>query len=1075
MGNDLTRSDKPLAGVLIPDDRLEYWPEQSTNIDEAAPFAGAPVPARDTGMQLTTIGTPEDLDELQIVSQFAGFPGFNGAAFCFRASTVPAQDYRGWDSPSAISYQETPTWSTDANQGRRHLDVSLMPNDSLLVTCDFPNLGTWQRGISRIGRSSGGIWSAWSLIYQESGALLNEHYLYPTTVVRADESVELFNLTYDHESSTVNLMKWVSVNNGDTWELAQKRCLTESIDLTAGFGFEIVKMRIAYSSGQHCLVMETVDTVATHQIVQFASRDGGATFSHVGVIDTAGSPDIVSCGGFFILSYIDGGATHRTRRISSGYSSFDDAETVDVGLLGHITAIAASDSDELYALAYSTVSQSAEISRSSDYAASWEVATLGQSYKMRPFSFETQGIVYPTMCWWRGALSVVANNHGTSIAGRNSLTMYLLGGFSTVTMPPTGYTQVASQQMSWTVTYQPYDTLDTVTSAVATLDASTVVTVSDGFQRLVNLAAAPTESAYAITGNSTIKESSFRGAFSTSVGRSSIYVRSGTGVNGAEVEARLDTSGLQIFDTTTALQLGATVVLPASTDIDLIVAVNASTLTASAWYRERGPGIDERAYTEIINDVAVADSLGPGIAYGDITQSINYVVTSVPAGPYSAKLIELNFFFNHPGGGSGPWDNCGRGLSGGFVNPDDLNARNYTLKPTYCHDSVSISATGITRRGDSFTVPPAHRYAATNARSIESPRTGWRSLTTTGNMAIAYRFPEETRWTNDLIAVYLDKINFKDFDIEIRQSGIWVNKGSFSTAYAVGYDTIGDSILPQTAAANLGSRRTFYQNELVGGTFEYPGSIVRPIVRNLPGIDDAGAPVSKRTAYYIAPTSVTGAEPAGPATGASVWYPRAVAMISLNGDRDAQGIRIVVRPGGSSTAPYSGDYRIGQIVIGAVSVLGWAPDNTRSTSVTLADQIIEEADGTRSISQFGRVDRRRVEISWARSSRQTEIQTDTSPNYVVSCGDVNAEPTASRFGTPIEFTGLLRQHGKNPLVYLPFFSYQDPATQTLTAHYCRGAIYGRAVIDSYRVETAAGIPELTETVRTSVVTIEEET
>ena len=43
MGNDLTRTDRPLCGALIPDDRLTFWPEESTNFDEAAPFAGNPI------------------------------------------------------------------------------------------------------------------------------------------------------------------------------------------------------------------------------------------------------------------------------------------------------------------------------------------------------------------------------------------------------------------------------------------------------------------------------------------------------------------------------------------------------------------------------------------------------------------------------------------------------------------------------------------------------------------------------------------------------------------------------------------------------------------------------------------------------------------------------------------------------------------------------------------------------------------------------------------------------------------------------------------------------------------------
>ena len=242
----------------------------------------------------------------------------------------------------------------------------------------------------------------------------------------------------------------------------------------------------------------------------------------------------------------------------------------------------------------------------------------------------------------------------------------------------------------------------------------------------------------------------------------------------------------------------------------------------------------------------------------------------------------------------------------------------------------------------------------------------------------------------------------------------------------------------------------------------------------MPGVDDSGTPETKRTAYFLDPASIDGTEPTGPANGAAVWYPRAFVDISLVGSRNVQGIRITVRPSGGSPAPYQGYYTIGTVAIGPISVFGWAPDNTRSVAREMADEIITESDGTRSLTKNGKIDRRRVEISWARASRATEIQGSGSPNYVTSTTAAGAQPAATRFGTPVEFDGLLAEHGKRPLVYLPYLLRTAVVSRCYTSHYCRGAVFGRVVNDTYRVETVAGTPEKSETIRTSVVTIEEE-
>jgi len=1066
MGNDLTRTDRPLCGALIPDTRLEFWPEESANFDEASPFAGNPIETRSTGMTLSSSGTPENLDVLEVRSQFAGFAGFNGASFLYRQQTSPAQDWRGWDSPSAVTYSEVPTWTTSTTSGRRHPSITSVNNGVILAVADFPlQTGTGLRRVVRKRRASDGTWSNWSIVHTETANGTGTFaMLHPQAILRESGNVDLFHFHNDRINSVGNLMKQVSTDNGVTFEIAQNQCLLTSIDLATS---EPERMRVAHFNGQYLLIVELRNIgTGDREIYQFASRDDGATFEPIGGAFPGQYPDLVEVGGFFILSYSVSSVPY-SRRVGSAFSSLNESEEIASLGAGDFTSLAKTDNDELYYFAFDLTADIGYLTRSLDYGASWEAITSSQNL-MRPFNFQSSGIRWPTMTSWRGSL-VIASNNGGALAPY-SMSVYFLGGFSTVTLPNENFTQSQSRQMGWQETYEPYNTLNAVTSATGIPGAGSAVAVADGLQNLTGLIGAP--SRWTVTGSASREESLARISMSTTSGTSSLFLRSGDAVNGAEVEVRLTATTLQLFDVAGAVQIGSTIVTTPGTLYDVLVAVNSTNSEASAWYRERIPATDEREFFQLGSSSTVTDDGGTG-SFAATTRALHYVGDNTVGG-YDVDLAELVWQFSTTGGAGG-WDRSGLGLAKGQSNPEDLFARNYTLKPTYLHDGISISATGITRRGDEFIISPRHTYEAENVIAIPSPRVGWRSLTTTADMSLAFRFPTaQTRWSNDQIGIYLDRINFKDFEVEVRQAGVWVSLGTFQTSYGVSFETVGDCIIPITTGANGSSRRYFYRNEMAGGTFHWGTGEVRPIVKNTSGIDNEGTPESKRVTWYLEPDSVTGLEPAGPASGAFVWYPRCLVLLSLAGDTVTQGIRITIRPGGVSPAPYQGYYEIGQLAIGEVFTFGWAPDNTRSVARELADEIIEEVDGTRSISKLGKVDRRRAEISWARNSRQTEIQNAGSPNYITSTTAAGAEPVASRFGTPIEFDGLLAEHGKKPLVYIPRFTRSAATSSAITAHYCRGSIYGRFVPDTYRVETAAGIAEETETVRTSVVTIEEE-
>ena len=400
--------------------------------------------------------------------------------------------------------------------------------------------------------------------------------------------------------------------------------------------------------------------------------------------------------------------------------------------------------------------------------------------------------------------------------------MYFLGGFSTMTLPSVDFTQVSSRQMGWQETFEAYATLDNVTTMTASLGVGASATVADGSQTLTGGAGG---SMYTVTENQSPNETIVRAAISTTTGRSSVYLRSGTASNGCELEIRLEGTTLAVYDAAAGTIIGSSVVTTAGTMYDVVASCKYDSRDGAVWYRERPAATDERVWVLLASSTNLTDDTGTG-AKGNTTRSLHYEGVSLGSG-YTINLAELCWQFSNPSG-AGVWDDCGEGLASGQSNPDDLFARNYTLKPTYAHDGVSISASGVTRRGDVYTITPAHTFEAENTINIPSPRVPWRSLTTTSDMSIAFRFQSNgTKWPNDFVGIYLDKINFRTFKIELRQGGSWVDYGTFDAGYDVSFNRFGDCVVPQTAGTNASNRRFFYQHELVGGSLQFPSNQIR--------------------------------------------------------------------------------------------------------------------------------------------------------------------------------------------------------------------------------------------------------
>ena len=86
MASDLTDGDS-LQGVLIPDQRLTFWSDESSGVTEASPYPGLVTPYRTTRATVTASGTPVDEDTLYLLALQGGITGYSGARFAWRTTT----------------------------------------------------------------------------------------------------------------------------------------------------------------------------------------------------------------------------------------------------------------------------------------------------------------------------------------------------------------------------------------------------------------------------------------------------------------------------------------------------------------------------------------------------------------------------------------------------------------------------------------------------------------------------------------------------------------------------------------------------------------------------------------------------------------------------------------------------------------------------------------------------------------------------------------------------------------------------------------------------------------------------
>jgi hypothetical protein len=484
------------------------------------------------------------------------------------------------------------------------------------------------------------------------------------------------------------------------------------------------------------------------------------------------------------------------------------------------------------------------------------------------------------------------------------------------------------------------------------------------------------------------------------------------------IDADADTLGLYAGNNMVGLDaevlLGSTTTVPAGR---FVVRLVVSGLAASAWYRTDGttwvPIAEGQALTEAVAPVSFgrevdltgdddADYTLHGWRIADVSRAVDT----------EAQPTALGLW---------PWTSSARLLA----------------------DGIEVSAAGYTTPGQSWTLRPGAEHTSEHLLvEHATPRRGWLA---DGNGAQTIAFELETEEYASAHALLLEGVRADSVQVEVRIDGSWGTYGTIDlTRTASEFDRLGSRLLRYgRKLAGVGTDPYEYvaAGELVGATVRIDGQVFR-VVTSSGGVLADSAPHPVRPVLEL-----DGTVPA--VASIDLLLPRAVAILHHEPDDIVEGFRLTF------AAP---DFpaECANAIFAPVTWLPEGPDQTRTLVQELREIAEEHPDGTTTTTR-NRPDRRRADLNFAR----------LFPMYAQSAGDFNwfkmgddVGPAGVTWTTPQELMALLRQAGRQPMLYLPAVPIDTTqggySLQVLDYPAALQAMQVRVATDAFRHEGVLG-------------------
>lgn len=882
------RTDYHLAGNVVPfPDLADYETANDSGTDNSAyssanPRPGTPTPDSTRSTLVPVISGAQDADLVLTVQQ-GGTPGADGDA-CqvgYRYASEAAEQDRGWTACNGFDDWDSILWTTSATSD--YFDACVHPDDqrvmvahgttggtSILIKVWSPTTATWSAatGVSASGTAA-------ALCALPNGRVVLATYA--GRVFRSDD----FGATWDAHS-------------------------TESIPT-------LENIRMVAVDGEILLVGLTA---GTSELQQYASSDGGCTFSLVEVNTDLGTKFSISSlpSGQIVLSYrrfADGFPC--TRVISSPWDSIAAADVAVIKAAACTDVVTCADPDGVL-WSHSTYTALLNVlfcHVSLDSAGTWGEFDFGAALvstsstdSLRPLkAVSTQGQVM-----------VVAKFVASTGTNDPSIVSLRFGGWSNAPYGlPSGESGIRSRYgfgAHATLTPIVYTPIELPNNNGWTAAGAGTGTLASG---RCNIATVANNRSYAWNPGTNLSQITRAGLKVNSGGSVTardvaLSIEVANGANAYRIDVRFSTTQFRVFDPHASAGAGttlATITYDTTTELDILVVVSNTTLSSYVLYKRPY----EAAWTEAWSGTLTTDTT-----------------------PAASGNVE----FGHISAGTANSDwryvaTCETGTTS-YLDASRLGRPTGTVS-TPLHSEVSdgirvgrLSAIGgLAALGETFDVPARYDYPgdAIYPQVSPSPSAKWRTTDKTQQRR-AYFLDQATTLGELHPAMIAIGCNFRTAYLEEEQAG-WNTVGTLDlaegfTGLNYSYNVAG---VLMAAAGGTSPARYIPKNALAGGyaVIETGGGasqVAYRILRNDPGYWSSSTD-RKQVRIYL--DGVAGTEDT---TGqCDLVWPSGVLLVYESVIRLRRRWRIRI-PGNQVTP--DDYYSAGILTIGALHVPGAAPD-----------------------------------------------------------------------------------------------------------------------------------------------------
>lgn len=1074
MGDQYTGITETQA-LLVEESALSIWDDE-TDLTQAGPQPGTPLPAESQSLVLGTHSAQTDGDTTFVRVVKGGFAGRNAAGFTWRNSEIG--EWFGQEGYGTIAGTELIGFS--ASDVAQHSALLVNAVGQLMHAyqeTDDPMFGGSTFGKIRVAmRGDDGVWTEMLVVDSTSALSKVRHPRHPGLVLLPDGRIVLFFVDID-DADRAQVHGYVSEDNGSTWDLHAPNALLFASSTTWDHAsFPITRATWASSrSGDQIVLALSYQDGGGDRFVTFGSSDTGASFTSwatdfSGEALLTGYTDVVAIGDSFV--YLGHNSPADSAQVWRSGSAFDVPEPTSVAFPGHpvfspdlVPALALVALPDDSVLAYGIVAEDGVtkeyrgmFSRSWDGGLTWVPGTDWEGF-YRDSSWWSNADAAGTMVlsdmagvWYEGSVMLAhKRNEGGNFEGEISGTF--LAGWSNVTMPHTVDVPTNLNHVGWDVTYMGFDFPENVGFDPPAGGGLTVLNV-DGL--LVN---GPRSWDIVVPGPDPIVNGATFQYRAT--GTLTASLAPGT-PQGPFVRFTLDSTIFRAQFAVEFLNLAVVVhdvangtSFPPYTLIDtgaeyLDIRATWKNEKLTVWVRQVDGTPDDNQTDRTWIKIVDAESVPPIVVAANPTQA----ELTVGCGLAGAVGTFRNIMAT-----------CGYGYED-FDNLSELSWGDLAARPIMLPNGLSISMVdGPAIVGDQQRIVQRYSQPIEHVTSAHpSPRIVWRSVDDSTDSTIAWQRPIEadTKIGNHPWGLMLSGCNWRTASLDVYRAGAWTTLHDIDLAE---FDTIawarfGDSVC---ATADHGSRY-IRPNELAGWTFDLDGTLrkvrgntggylvgdnqgTKAITIYLDGVDDGGDLAAGSAGALISPQS----------------------LIVLNDSttyfRDWEGIRLVIASGQT----VDGYHQCGRAMIGHFEVFGWRNDWGKTYDTAPNAELYTARDGVRRSRSYGPVRR-----TW--SFGYTDgVCIDPISYFASASGDYLGEPeraVALRNSIPQQLDGLLTQIGglATPVVLVENFPLAEGVTEYRSKYLW---LYGR-ITNELTVDNVSGDENRNQLVRVSTLRIEEE-